>query len=204
MEAQYVASLTATFIALNERGLTFNWVNGRSSLVHHAREVAASAGLLDPDDRAPFGGRPYGTMLWVDSDIEWRAEDALRLIDSPYEATTGIYRLADGTTSVHAWGKPGLGIPVDEIEAMTEPVKVQSCGFGFIAVKHGVFERMERPWFAHLQQEIMRSDGSAIFDSLGEDISWCVKAHEAGVELYLDPTVRVTHHKTIPIGWPNG
>lgn len=202
LRAEYVAALTGTFIALAERGQTYNWVNGQSSLVHHAREVAASAGELNADDEVPFGGHEYGSMLWIDSDISWKPEDALRLLDSPYEVTTGVYLLADGiTTSVHAWGKPGESIPPAEIVQMTGPVKVQSCGFGFIAAKKGVFERMARPWFAHLAQPVLRADGTAIIDSLGEDISWCVRAYQAGIEVWLDPAVRPLHWKTLPVGF---
>ena len=38
-------------------------------------------------------------------------------------------------------------------------------------------------------------------DAVGEDISWCIKAYRAGIELYFDPTVLVTHMKKQPITW---
>lgn len=199
----YVSSLVSTLIEFNERKITYNWVNGASSLVHHAREVAASAGPLNPDDIGPFGGRDYGTMLWIDSDISWKTEDVIRLLESPYEVTTGAYLLADGfTSSVHALGKPG-GIPMDEILSAREPIKVQSMGFGFTAIKRGVFERIPRPWFSHLPFQLQKSDGTFIIDSLGEDISWCIKAYQSGIEIWFDPRVLVNHHKTLSIGWPD-
>ena len=115
--------------------------------------------------------------------------------------TTGAYLLADGvTTSVHAWGTPG-GIPKNEIMKMTEPIKIQSTGFGFIAMKRGVFERLERPWFKHYPQAIKRIDGTMIEDSLGEDISWCINAYKAGIDIYFDPSVLVNHMKKVPISW---
>lgn len=202
MKAEYVASLTGTFVALNERGLTYNWVNGQSSLVHHAREMAASAGLLNADETRPFHGESYRTMLWIDSDISWKPEDALCLIDSPHEVTTGVYLLADGvTSSVHPVGRPNEPFRADEIVNMTEPFQIQSCGFGFIAVKQGVFERMDRPWFAHFSQSLSNTLGKQMFDTIGEDISWCMRAYNAGIEIWFDPLVQVLHWKTVPVGF---
>ena len=84
---------------------------------------------------------------------------------------------------------------------MTEPLKIQSMGFGFTAMKSGVFERMERPWFRHYTQEIQKTDGTIIEDSIGEDISWCINAYKAGREIYFDPEVLVKHMKKIPVSW---
>ena len=85
--------------------------------------------------------------------------------------------------------------------AMKEICHVQSIGFGFVAMRTGVFERMERPWFAHESQKVEREDGTFIVDSLGEDISWCVKAYKAGIPVFLDPSVLVTHMKQVAITW---
>ena len=84
---------------------------------------------------------------------------------------------------------------------MKEIIQVQSIGFGFVAIKTGVFERMERPWFAHMLQNIVNSRGDKLPDALGEDISWCVRAYKAGIPVYFDPSVLVNHTKTIEIDW---
>ena len=84
---------------------------------------------------------------------------------------------------------------------MKDPLKVQSIGFGFVAMKSGVFEKLERPWFKHYLQSIEKDDGTTIEDSIGEDISWCINAYKAGVDIYFDPDVLVKHIKKVPISW---
>jgi hypothetical protein len=115
---------------------------------------------------------------------------------------TGCYLLADGyTTTVHAWGAPG-GMPAHEIVNLKDTLRVQSLGFGFVAMKSGVFEKIQRPWFSHEYVKVGKnSDGTDIIDAVGEDVSWCIKAYRAGIELYFDPTVLVTHMKKQPITW---
>jgi hypothetical protein len=205
MEAQYVKSLVNTLAECDKRGLTYRFISGSGSLVHHARELTVSGGEgleLNPNHKGPIGDSvTYNKIFWIDSDISWEPWQFFKIYDSEYDVCTGAYLLADGvTTTVHAWGTPG-GIPKQEIMQMTEPLKIQSMGFGFTAMKSGVFERMERPWFKHYTQGIQKSDGTTIEDSLGEDISWCINAYKSGIEIYFDPTVLVKHMKKIPISW---
>ena len=205
LEAQYVNSLVLTLAKLDSRQISYKWLNGYSSLVHHARELTASGGEglnLNPDHKGPVGDSvTYNKIFWIDSDIEWTPKDFLKLYDSNYDIVSGAYLLADGyTTTVHAWGKNG-GIDKKEILKMKEPLKIQSSGFGFITMKSGVFESIQRPWFSHEQQAFKKSDGTMIVDSIGEDISWCKKAYEAGLEIYFDPSVLVNHMKTQKITW---
>jgi hypothetical protein len=206
LEAQYVKSLVETLAECDRRGITYKWLNAYTSLVHHARELTASGveGLnLDPTQTSPGGEDiTYNKIFWIDSDIAWTVDDFFTIYDSEYEVTSGAYLLADGvTTTVHAWGTPG-GIPVHKILKMNEPVKVQSIGFGFVAMTSGVFESIQRPWFNHEQVQVGKdAAGNAVIDTVGEDISWCIKAYRAGIDIYFDPSVLVTHMKKVPITW---
>lgn len=206
LEAQYVKSLVQTLAECDERGLTYKWLNNYSSLVHHARELTASGieGLeLDSSQISP-GGKDitYNKIFWIDSDISWTPEQFFKIYDSDKDVMCGTYLLADGfTTTVHAWGAPG-GMPAHDIINMKDPIRVQSLGFGFVAMKSGVFEKIQRPWFNLEYVKVGESeDGKDIIDSVGEDISWCVKAYRSGIDLYFDPTVLVTHIKKQPINW---
>jgi len=198
----YVRSLAETLHGCAQRNLSWKFLNGQSSLVHHARELTASGGEgkeLDPHQTSPGKDLTYDTIVWIDSDISWTPEQFFALVDSRHEVTTGAYLLTDGSTTIHAWGRPG-SVPAVELLRMREPIKVQSCGFGFIAMKRGVFEAMQRPWFNHEFQKVGTApDGSDVIDCLGEDISWCVKAHRAKIEIWFDPRALVTHNKTMPL-----
>jgi hypothetical protein len=205
LESQYVTSLTETLSELNRQGISYKWLNAYSSLVHNARELTATGGgnhTLNPLDTGPLGNSvTYNKIFWIDSDISWTPKDFLKIYNSDYDVVTGAYLLADGvTSSVHEWGTPG-GIPVEKIKSLKNPLKIQSMGFGFVAMKSGVFEKLERPWFGHYTQALQLEDGRTIDTYLGEDISWSINAYKAGVEIYFDPTVLVGHMKKVKIGW---
>jgi hypothetical protein len=205
LESQYVASLTETLAELGNQGISFKWLNAYSSLVHNARELTATGGgnhNLNPLDAGPLGDKvTYNKIFWIDSDISWTVKDFLKIYNSDYDVVTGAYLLADGiTTSVHKWGSPG-GMSVDEIKSIKEPLKVQSMGFGFVAMKAGVFEKLERPWFGHYTQSMQLPNGKMMDTYIGEDISWCINAYKAGIDIYFDPTVLVGHMKKVKIEW---
>jgi hypothetical protein len=205
LEARYVRSLVETLAECDKRKISYKWLNAYSSLVHHARELTASGGEgleLNPDHVGPMGDSvTYNKIFWIDSDISWKPEQFFKLYDAEEEVISGAYLLADGvTTTVHT--KEYLqGIPKTVIKKMNTVTQVQSVGFGFVAIKTGVFERMERPWFAHMLQNIVNSRGDKLPDALGEDISWCVRAYKAGIPIYFDPSVLVNHTKTVEIDW---
>lgn len=206
MEAQYVKSLVETLAECDKRGISYKWLNGYSSLVHHARELTASGTegkSLNPNQKSPGGDEnTYNQIFWIDSDISWTPEQFFKIYDSEHDVTSGCYLLSDGyTTTVHAWGTPG-GIPAHEIVNMKDTIKVQSVGFGFVAMKSGVFEKIQRPWFNHEYVKVgQNADGTDVIDAVGEDISWCIKAYRAGIDIYFDPSVLVTHMKKQPISW---
>lgn len=206
MEAGYVRSLSKTLDECNKRNISYLWLNGSSSLVHHAREltISGSEGLnLNPDDTAPVGGKvTYNKIIWIDSDIVWEPEDFFKLYESEHDVIAGVYLLADGlTSSVH---DDKGEIQGHRIKWFNQPFQIRSTGFGFVAMKQGIFEKIERPWFKHIDQKIKRSDGTEIIDSLGEDISWCVKAYHAGINIYCDPSVTVGHSKKNVVGFKLG
>jgi len=206
MEASYVKSLVLTLAECDKRGITYKFLSSYSSLVHHARELTAEGaeGLtLDPAIISP-GGRDitYNKIFWIDSDIVWTTEQFFKIYDAEQDVMCGSYLLADGySTTTHAWGELD-GISAHESIKMKDPIRIQSLGFGFVAMKSGVFEKIQRPWFNHDNVKVGEdSEGKDIIGSVGEDISWCVKAHRAGIELYFDPTVLVTHMKKQAITW---
>ena len=200
---EYVRSLTQTIGELNNKNITWTWLNQASSLVGNAREMTMGGDrTLDVDDTGPLHGRcTYNKIFWIDSDISWCVEDFIKLYESEYAITAGTYLLADGATStVHTQEYPD-GIPREAVLKIKTPIPVDIAGFGFVAVKSGVFESIERPWFGHLSNVIQNSQGKPVYVTVGEDISWCMKARQSGFTIYFDPAVLVTHMKTTPVGW---
>lgn len=206
MEAQYVKSLVLTLAECDKRGISYKFLNNYSSLVHHARELTASGSEdlnLDPVQISP-GGKDitYNKIFWIDSDIAWTPEQFFKIYDSEFDVASGCYLLADGlTTTMHLWNDPD-GVPPLEVLNIKEPTRVQSIGFGFVAMKSGVFEKIGRPWFNLEYVKVgVNQNGQDIIDSVGEDISWCIKAYRAGIDLYFIPEVLVNHIKKQAVSW---
>lgn len=199
----YNKSLLATTAELNKKGITWGWSSEYSSHVGDAREVTLSGDREnDPLENKPFKGKlTYDKLFWIDSDIVWSPEDFFKLYESDKDIISGAYLLSTG--EVVAYEKL-LHRPytIEEVLEMKELRKIGGCGFGFIAVKQGVFESLSRPWFQSTQYHHVFEDGKEIdFMIMGEDLSWCKRVQDNGYEIWFDPTVKVLHHKTMRLSW---
>jgi hypothetical protein len=196
INASFVRSLTKTIQALEEHGITWNFVSHESPYVNSARERVITDGFDEsPDVTIPFNNHfDYKKILWIDSDIQWEPSDVLALYHSDRDIIAGAYMMTNGRVAVsydgryHPFPKE---IPTDRES------KLSTCGFGFICIKKGVFEKMPKPWF---QSEIYEADGR-FMTVLGEDTSWCIRARRAGYDIWLNPDVRVIHNKTMSLAW---
>jgi GT2 family glycosyltransferase len=96
--------------------------------------------------------------------------------------------------AVHFPDEQGRPTHVNKVEFLLhdDPVEVGGVGFGFVAMKQGVFETMERPWFLINR---VKWDDVDFYTNVGEDYSWCANAQRAGYKIWVDPHVKVLHHK---------
>ena len=67
-----------------------------------------------------------------------------------------------------------------------ELLKVDGVGFGLVLTKMEVFKKTAKPWFIYS-------------DTFGEDLYFCSKAIDAGVEIYVDTSYSVGHLGVAPI-----
>ena len=198
MHAEYVRSLAETMNTLGDMGLRVKYLNKTSSFVPTARELTAAD--VDTHDYSSneigSGEFTYDKIFWIDSDIEWSARDFMKLYTSGLNVVSGLYVLDTmGTVAVNFPNERGVPTRVNKVEFLLhdKPVEVGGVGFGFVCMKYGVFESIPRPWF--LIGKVQWSPESEMRVNVGEDYSWCGKAQQAGYRIYVDPTVRVRHHK---------
>lgn len=198
MHAEYVQSLVRTLAALDQQHISYAFLNRYSSLVASAREKTAldsHSNEYGKTHQIASGRYNYQKIFWIDSDISWEPDDFLRLYKQPQDVIGGVYRTSElGTVAVNINNEHGLPQFVHETSFLLQdaPMKVDGIGFGFLAVKAGVFETMPRPWFK--TRTVQWLDVPYETD-MGEDYSWCVSAVKAGYDLWVDPLVRVRHHK---------
>ncbi len=194
----YVKSLIETTNWLNEQGLTYKFINAASSFVPQAREMTA----LDEQESnwetnaVGAGKYTYDKIFWIDSDISWSLEAFKKIYESEHDIVSGLYytSVIDMTVSASGFGPNGYPFTYKELDffMVDEPIEVFGVGFGFVAMKYGVFELMPRPWF-----QIQRVDWveKRVVLDIGEDYSWCISARKCGFKIMLDSSVKVSHHK---------
>ena len=202
MDANYVKSLIDTINVLNDEGITYKFLSEYSPQVAMAREATASNSLnLNAFSSLPGAGEfTYDKMFWIDSDIGWTPKDFIDLYISKKDIISGIYFNNKGLAMIKGIGNDEHPTTITNIKNFSKGIfEIESAGFGFICVKSGVFESMERPWFDTEYFEL--TDGEKVVKlPYGEDISWCVKARKNGYKIFADPTVLVDHYKTIKVG----
>ena len=207
---------------LVQNGMSIQISQDYSSMVNFARCKCLGANVLRGPDQLPWDGKlKYDYQLWIDSDIVFNPEKFWQLCDLalPEEAVNedgsideekerkiaaGWYSTEDGkTTSVAHWldeddFRNNGGVMnhemVDSISKRKKPFTVDYTGFGWVMIKHGVFEHpeMKYPWFAPKMQVF---ESGAVQDMCGEDVSFCLDAMDAGMSIWCDPRIRVGHEK---------
>jgi len=191
----YVKSLLMTIHALEGDGISWFFLNAGGSHVGVTRERTISGDNFYANNKitVPHNGEfTYDKMMWIDSDISWSVQDISKMYYSDKDIISGAYMMADRVVvmSKNPWGQM---MPEHEFVTFTEPFSVASIGFGFVCIKQGVFESLAKPWFGN-------PDDNDKF-LIGEDIAWCFKARKAGYEIWVDPSVRVNHQKTVIVSW---
>jgi len=196
----YLRSLLISTRAIEQEGLTWNFLNQGGSLVSMARE--STIGGYDTnniDMTEPVNGQvTYDKIMWIDSDISWMPTELFQLYNSKKEIISGCYLMEDRHIPIYNQPRGGM-MPEQLLNDYNKPFKIAGCGFGFLAVKQGVFEKMPRPWFG--PESVPDGDNGEIFILVGEDLSWCTKAIKSGFDIWCDPDVRVIHQKTFQLFW---
>jgi len=158
--------------------------------------------------QSPHGGDiPYDYIMWIDSDMAFRSGQIQRMLDvmesnKEIDMLSGMY-LQDGLRNgkkVFAFQEnwtPGV-MPLNQFRAgwedvqdRTTPFRADWAGMGFMMVRKGVYESIPTPWFQQVENKLPYGT----MDLLSEDISFCMKAKEVGLSLYIDPMVVVGHEK---------
>ncbi len=199
VHAEYLKSLLSTIETLNNLGISWKYVNGRSSIVALAREHCLFKAPFNRGiDIDIFDGEfTFGKVFWIDSDMVWTLSDFLAIYNSDKDIISGTALMGDNhQVAIY----PKIGMTALNrgavISLPKSPQKIEGCGFAFLAIKSHVFDLTPKPWFADIEIKITGKSGEEIDWICGsEDIAFCERARRAGFEIWFDPTVRVGHVK---------
>ena len=208
----YLKNFVQLCFDIVQNGMSIQISQDYSSMVNFARCKCLGANVLRGPNQIPWDGKlEYDYQLWIDSDIVFNTDQFWQLLDladngeegGEKEIVAGWYATEDGTTtSVAHWleeddFRKNGGVmnheTVESISKRKKPFTVDYTGFGWVAIKHGVFEKLPYPWFAPKMQVF---ESGAVQDMCGEDVSFCLDALEEGYEIWCDPRIRVGHEKT--------
>jgi hypothetical protein len=135
------------------------------------------------------------------SDFNVRKERVRRLSIGVNPIVSGFYLTEDGrTTSCAHWLEADDFVKnggvmnhetSESISKRSKPFSVDYIGGGWMMVSKGVFENMKYPWWGPKLQEFE----NGIVDYTGEDVGASLDARELGIDILVDPRIRVGHEK---------
>ena len=197
----YVISLMGLINVAQQSGLAMDvFLHRGESLVTRARNNCVADFLANPN---------WTHLFWIDSDIGFSPQAALRLLLSDYDIAAGVYPL-----KTDRW--PGEGANADASpETGRIDLEIQPDGFmrmteaptGFMVIKRNVFERMMKhyPELQYTPDSVGVEDKGLhyrFFDVmvdpktrryLSEDYGFCRLWEGMGESMYIDANSNLSH-----------
>jgi len=183
-----------------------------SSVVHFARSLCLGGDLLRGINQKPFNEKiDYDYIMWVDSDMVFSHEDFLKLLESPHDITSGLYRMADrkNFATVKNMDDNLLlenghyeFLSVDELlkykedETNDRYLSVGYTGMGWMLIKKGVIESLEYPWFYRNATSLTKNNID-VKEMMSEDVAFCKNLLDKGYKVHVDTNVIVGHEKKV-------
>lgn len=209
----FLKSFVATIAWCMNNKINISVRNGTGSNIYALREDMLGATMDEKTGEIElFEGQHYDYILWIDSDMSWTPADIAALLEVNKDIVTGACSKKDGNLAVSYFFdkdrvilKPKMegsriiepfeikNISREDLKDYDCPVTVTACGFAFILIKRGVFEKMRAPWFMQVTH-----DNNGNYESyFSEDFSFCMRAAKAGFNIWLQPKARIGHQKDI-------
>lgn len=194
---EFSQSMRSLLVKCEKNGITVvDFTVKGDALVSRARSIVASAFVRSNAD----------VLLMIDSDIQFRSEDALKLCREALQKDVvgALYMTRNVQT------QPALMLPNEPVTFADgqEPVEVPYLSTGFMAVSRRVFLRLKQDlplchrgwndrgqdtsfWPFYLPMVIPNEVEGNYY--LSEDWAFCHRAKEAGFRTWLDPSIRLGH-----------
>jgi GT2 family glycosyltransferase len=128
-------------------------------------------------------------VLFIDDDVLPKKDALIKLIALDKDISTGVYFAKQQPHWPQIFRLNGEDDkrydPIWEWEK-SEPYEIDAAGAGFLLIKKEVFDKVSLPWFKCEQDDTGRR-------TMGEDMYFCRKAKAAGFEIWVDPSVVLSH-----------
>ena len=179
---------------LQKNGVAVGIQTMKSPLIHQARNYLSSLFMVSP----------YTHMLFIDSDVEFQPEAVLRMLVAKKDIICTPYRVKSEDTSKNIY-------TVDFVKPMILEnglIEIKAGPTGLMIIKKEVFKKIMKN-FPHLKikNPVLPDHHEEhefyynFFDfkfkdgySIGEDVSFCHLAREAGFKIFANTESRTKHH----------
>lgn len=153
----------------------------QNSLVYDARETLANHFLNSECD----------ALMFIDSDMTFdpRSVEFLARHNKPFVTAKAFKRVSPyqpcfyNKIEILKDGQCYLESPVEYGEGL---LKIEGAGMACVLIRREAFEAIEKPYFFPEK-------------GLGEDLSFCLKLKNAGVEMFVDTTLQFGHLAQVEI-----
>lgn len=209
----FLKSFIATISYCIKNNITISVRNNVGSNIFSIREEMLNVTFNKKTKKLEiFDGEDYDYIFWVDSDMKWKPEDFISLFEANKDIVTGACikeggefaasHFIDENNNIFTPKLNGNEIKEkftiknffpNEIEEYKEPISISACGFAFILIKKGVFEKIGPPWF----MQVYRIGEQGFYTYFSEDYSFSVRAKNAGFQIWLQPKAIIGHQKNV-------
>lgn len=165
------------------------------------RNKCLGANLLSNNpNQKPFQGRVnYHSLIWLDPNISFTFDDIKKLINSPYDVTTGVYTYKDTNDTTNLVKDFNYEFYIQNgtmnflkqndlegIEKVNDKYfKTEFADIGLMCFKKGVAEKIEYPWF----EQYTEKDVNLLTDSF----SYCMKLKDNNIDIMVDTEVKTKY-----------
>jgi hypothetical protein len=204
----FIWSLIGTLNYLTKANIVFIVSMYYSSVVYFARNGCLGCDTKRGRHQKPFDDKiDFTHLLWIDSDSVWDNTHIAALLKhaNTTDVVSGIYMTANrrdfATVLLKDWDMKYYGehgefkfTNENDIRGKRGLLEAAYTGFGFTLMTRRAIESLEYPWFRQITLEV-----GDIYEITSEDVACCTMLRERGFKIWVDPTIRVGHEKSIVI-----
>jgi GT2 family glycosyltransferase len=188
---RFVKCWTALQQELHKQNIEYELMCEYTPNIYYIRGMLLGGNYsLGPSQHPWQGKKEYDYIMWIDSDIVFKPQHFFKLLEHDKDMVSGLYLKKPQTDSM-ADIPTSFACFVDDDyrnlmthEATGEVIEVKANGMGWMLVKKGVYEKIDYPWFGMINHH-------------GEDLSFQLRAKDAGFDSYVDTSIIVGHEKGV-------
>lgn len=201
MQTTYLADVAASDMGQRPRRIVNILQEWSSANVSGARNTVTERFL---DMRTPGGATIGDWLLWVDSDMQWEPDAVEYLMESADPVERPIvgglcFGMASGglVPTIYQWCQTDDGeLTTYRVGRYERDALIQcaATGAAFILIHRSALEAMRAaefnaafPFFQEVQMGAR---------PVGEDITFCIRAGQLGIPVYVDTRAKIGHHKS--------